>query len=257
MFAITLSRRDFREHDQVVSLYTEEKGKVELLARGVKKIVSKNAAHLEPFSFVSIGIARGKEIDYLTNVQSVQFFPNIRGDISKSVAASVIVSVVDALTQVNHPDKRVFDLLRTWLSFVSKSVGGQVNRQTLVDAFVIKFFGLLGFSPVLGACVVCEKSRHDILKEDIEVQGPHAGFYFAGGGLVCHGCGEKKKSVGEQVFVCGIKEISDMDLLLQGSWQVVSDFELDEEERGRVHRLVYEFSLYHSERKLTDWGRLV
>ena len=42
MLAIVLSRRDFREFDQIVSLYTKEKGKLEVLARGVKKITSKH-----------------------------------------------------------------------------------------------------------------------------------------------------------------------------------------------------------------------
>ena len=48
MQAIVLSRRDFREFDQMISLYTREQGKLELLARGLKKVTSKNAAHLEP-----------------------------------------------------------------------------------------------------------------------------------------------------------------------------------------------------------------
>ena len=71
MQAITLSRRNFREFDQIVSLYTEDLGKVELLARGIKKITSKQAAHVEPFSLVTLEIARGKEVDHLTKVQTV------------------------------------------------------------------------------------------------------------------------------------------------------------------------------------------
>ena len=71
MLSIVLSRKDFREHDQIVSLYVKEKGKLSLIVRGVKKIVSKNSAHLEPFSFVNITIEKGKEADYLTRVQSV------------------------------------------------------------------------------------------------------------------------------------------------------------------------------------------
>ena len=54
MIAVVLGRRDFHEADQIISCYTKEKGKVELLARGVKKITSKNSAHLEQFSFVDI-----------------------------------------------------------------------------------------------------------------------------------------------------------------------------------------------------------
>jgi len=257
MFAITLSRRDFREHDQVVSLYTEEKGKVELLARGVKKIVSKNAAHLEPFSFVSIGIAYGKEIDYLTSVQSVNFFANIRRDMVKSVSAGRVMSLVDRLTQVGHPDSRIFELLKTWLVFVNDTTMRQHSNATIIDAFVVKLFNLLGFSPILDRCVVCEKTKHSILKEDIESGGSSAGLYFAGGGLVCHACSRDKRGAGEEVMACGLKEVSDMDLLLQGSWKVIAEFDLSKDERQRVHQLIYEYGLYHSEKKLNDWDNLV
>ena len=74
MQAIILDRKDFKEFDQIISVYTKEKGKLELLARGVKKITSKNSAHLEPFSFVDIEIAPGKGIDHLTKVQSINYF---------------------------------------------------------------------------------------------------------------------------------------------------------------------------------------
>ncbi|MFZ2978199.1 MAG: DNA repair protein RecO, partial [Candidatus Magasanikiibacteriota bacterium] len=69
MKAIVLSRRDFREADQIISLYTLEKGKMEILARGIKKITSKNSAHLEPFSLVEAEIIFGKELNYLGAVQ--------------------------------------------------------------------------------------------------------------------------------------------------------------------------------------------
>ena len=82
MKAIVLSRRDFRESDQIISLYTKEKGKLELLARGVKKITSKNSAHLEPFSLVDIDIAYGKEFNHLTKVQPIEYFKNIHGKVT-------------------------------------------------------------------------------------------------------------------------------------------------------------------------------
>ena len=80
MKAIVLSRRDFREYDQIVSVYTKDLGKQDLLARGIKKITSKNSAYLELFSFVDIEIIKGKELDYIGSVQPVNYFKNIRQD---------------------------------------------------------------------------------------------------------------------------------------------------------------------------------
>jgi len=41
MYGIVLSRRDFREADQVISILTAEEGKREYIARGVKKLLAK------------------------------------------------------------------------------------------------------------------------------------------------------------------------------------------------------------------------
>ena len=46
MLAFTLQRQNFRENDQIISFYTKEAGRIEPVARGVKKIVSKNAPAL-------------------------------------------------------------------------------------------------------------------------------------------------------------------------------------------------------------------
>ena len=95
MLSIVLSRKDFREHDQIVSLYSKDEGKLGLMVRGVKKIVSKNSAHLEPFSIVDITVEKGKDFSYLIRVQSVDYLRNIRENLHKSLVASYIVSIVD------------------------------------------------------------------------------------------------------------------------------------------------------------------
>ena len=142
MQAIVLSRRDFKESDQVVSLYTHEKGKLELLARGVKKITSKNSAHLEPFSVVDIDMAYGKELDHLTKVQGIEYFSAIRNDLQKSMAAQYVVELTDRLVHEGESDIRLFDALHSWLEFI------KLNKfhTILVDAYIVALLHYLGFS---------------------------------------------------------------------------------------------------------------
>lgn len=155
MQAIVLSRRDFRESDQIVSVYTKEKGKLNLLARGVKKITSKNSAHLEPFSLVDIEIAPGKEIDHLTKVVPVNYFSNIRADLQKSLAAGFVVSTTDKLLHTHESDKMIFDLLKNWLEFVNlksfpteyripHSIWTILNLK-LIDGYIVALLHCLGY----------------------------------------------------------------------------------------------------------------
>jgi DNA repair protein RecO (recombination protein O) len=252
MEAIILARRDFREVDQIISAYTKEEGRVDVLARGVKKIISKNASHLEPCSYIFLEKVPGKEIDHLTKVQPIRFFARIRGSAEKSFACGQAVSLVERLVDRKETDRRIFDLLSTWLVFLEKANG---FNPTMLDGFVVKLFDILGFSPILEQCVLCDKSFHDMMREDIK-SGQKPGFYFAGGGIVCSYCAEEKRRVDERVVVLGLKEASNMNMLLHGDWRVIDAFSLETDERKKLHVLVYEFALYHSERKLPDWAWL-
>ena len=99
MHAIVLKRREYKEYDQIISLYTKDEGKLELLTKGVKRIISKNSGNLLVGSLVDIEIAKGKEINYLTKVQSIDIFKKSRNDLLKSLAIKYIVELVDKLTK--------------------------------------------------------------------------------------------------------------------------------------------------------------
>ncbi len=143
MKAIVLARRDFREYDQIISFYTEEIGKVELLARGIKKITSKQSAHAEPFSLVDLDIARGKEIDHLIGITATEIFPAIRADWHKSVAAGYAVSITDKLLEIGLKDEKVFNLLAGWLGFLA---GAEFYGRSLLDGYIVGLLNCLGLN---------------------------------------------------------------------------------------------------------------
>ncbi len=259
MQAIVLSRRDFRENDQIVSFYTKEKGKIELLARGVKKITSKNAAHLEPFSLVWIEMVSGKELNHLTKVVPVNFFTNIRQNFLGSRRAGFVVSFLDKMLEVGEPDKKIWDISLSYLKFIDQNLNNQsnsINLLTLVDAYIVKLLNYLGLSPILDRCVVCEKSFQEIAKEQI-VTNKKAGMYFAGGGLICPTCLPEKQKIGEEISICGLKEIGDMEILSKGEWLAINKFEMTSTERPRLHKLIYDYLTFHSEKKIVDWNKVL
>ncbi len=146
MQSIILSRRDYREFDQIISLYTKEKGKIKALARGVKKITSKNSAHLEPFSLVEAEIIPGKEIDHLTKVVPENIFANIRRDLQKSLSAGYIVSLLDKILHEGEKDERLFAITLSWLEFVNSYKLSAISYQLMLDSYVVKLLNCLGFN---------------------------------------------------------------------------------------------------------------
>jgi len=142
MLSIILVRHDFRENDQIISLYTAERGKLEVLARGVKKILSKNAAYLEPCFLVNAEMVPGKEIIHLIKAQPVNLFKNIRADFSKIYLAGYLMKLLDKLLKPEDADKRIFQLVVSFLEFLDQT---DFVNPLLLDAFLLKLFSLLGF----------------------------------------------------------------------------------------------------------------
>jgi DNA repair protein RecO (recombination protein O) len=249
MEALVLNRRDFREFDQLISFYTKEKGKVELLARGVKKIVSKNSAHLEPFSYLMVECVQGKELDHLTKVIPINYFPNIRKDLNKSLASGYITSFLEKSVEVGEIDKKIFNLFLSWLKFADNTK--KINS-ILIDGFIINLMSCLGFCPVIDNCVVCEKDFNTIVKNNFK-DDYKSGFYFAGGGIICACCRIKKESISEKIVNCGLQEISGIKLLLKADWRIINEFDFSDDEKKALNKLIFEYALFHSEKNIVNW----
>ena len=144
MLSIVLSRHNTREFDQVVSLFVLGQGKIEVLAKGIKKITSKNSSNLEIFSVVDIEVAEGKEINHLTKVQSVRFFKNIYNDFDKIFLAGYGAALVCQHILAGEHDDRVFYFLRSFFEFLDSA--DKINSTHLATAFIFKLWHYLGFS---------------------------------------------------------------------------------------------------------------
>ncbi|MBU0546162.1 DNA repair protein RecO [Patescibacteria group bacterium] len=142
MISIVLSRRDFRETDQIITLYTAEKGKISALARGVKKITSKNSAFLEPFFLVEAEVVPGKELTRLTRVQPIDAFKNIRLDFDKIRLAGHAVGLMDRLIQSEESDRAIFYLILDYLKYLDSAI---VLPAMLSSAFFARLLKVLGF----------------------------------------------------------------------------------------------------------------
>lgn len=243
MLGIVLARQDFKEYDQIISLYTREEGRRDFLARGIKKIVSKNAAHLEPCSVVAIGVAKGKEMDILTSVESEEYFSHIRQDYYKSLLGQWVTQSMKSIFLSPESDARVFSLLFSWLSFVDSAA---VISPYCLDAFLLRILSCLGFLPTLEHCVNCEKKR----------SGHHFFFSPSRGGILCKDChpeGVQTQEYGQEISEEMVEAFS---LLLTAPWSEFSRFSREKKFYEQLHRLVIIFFQYHSEARVPDWSKM-
>ncbi len=109
--AIVLKRRNIGEGDRILTLFTKKYGKMRVVARGVRKITSRRAPHVEVFNHLIATIHKGQHQDTLTEVAPVETFENIRRDLKRVGAAYYLCELVDGLLPAEQPHEDVFLLL--------------------------------------------------------------------------------------------------------------------------------------------------
>lgn len=179
--AIIIRRNDWRENDSRVVLYTKNFGKISLVARGVKKLRSKIAGHIEPISLVDIMVLPGRAYDYLGSAISRQAYLNIKNDLNALYFAGAALSLFDAQVKEEEPDADLYDFLKYWLELVNEKCQSEILKdqgELLYNYFAIKLFTILGYKPQLYHCVDCHKK--------IEAGGNY--FNLRLGGLICPDC---------------------------------------------------------------------
>ena len=97
--AIIIKRNDWRENDSRVVLYTKNFGKLSLVARGVKKLSSKLAGHIEPISLVDAMILYGRSFDYLGSAVCQNAYFNLKNDLNALYFAGSALALFDQLVK--------------------------------------------------------------------------------------------------------------------------------------------------------------
>lgn len=133
--------KNLGEADRLLTIYTKDFGKISCVAKGARRPLSKKTGHVEIASWCKIYIAKGKNLDILTEVQLLKSFGH--DDFSEQRANKIyhILELVDHLTPTNQRNVQVFSLL---LSFLKKIAAGE-DFNLISATFKLKLLSILGF----------------------------------------------------------------------------------------------------------------
>jgi DNA repair protein RecO (recombination protein O) len=172
--AIVLRQRRLGDADKIVTLYTASYGKVDAVAKGVRRTRSKLAGHVEPLNHGSFLLARGRNLDIITQAQTIEAFQSLREDLERLSRALYAVELVDRFTEEREENFHLYRLLLDTLRRIST----RDDPDTVLRYFEVSLLGLLGYRPELEECVSC-RTRLE----------PVTNYWSAsGGGVLCPGC---------------------------------------------------------------------
>jgi DNA repair protein RecO (recombination protein O) len=178
--AVVLRRVDFGEADRVLVLFTRERGKMPVVAKGIRRMSSRMAGHLELFTRSELMLAKGANLDVVTQAETRDAYRPVREDLTRTSTAYLIVELTDALTEedVEHPE--LFELLTTTF----RALGTTDDPRLVAAHYQLRLLDVSGFRPVLMQCINCH--------EDL-APGRNAFSAFLGGAL-CPRCGPSEPS---------------------------------------------------------------
>lgn len=231
---VVLRHSDWGEADRLLGIYSREGGKLRAVAKGVRKMKSRKAGHLEPFTRVKLLLARGRDFWIVTQAETVDAYLPIRDDLVRTAYAAYLIELLDRFTYEEGQNRALYQLLVDSLERVS----------TLPDPFLsvryyeIRLLDLLGFRPELNYCVRCE---NEIKPEDQ--------FLDAGlGGILCPRCGENVNTA-RPISLPTLKYLRHFQ---RSTFQEASRAELTPAVRQEMESLLNYYLTYWLERRLNS-----
>jgi DNA repair protein RecO (recombination protein O) len=147
---VVLRTHKLGEADRIVTLLTKGHGKVRAVAKGVRKTKSRFGGRLEPTSHVRLLLYEGRELDIVTQAESIDHFRPLRDDLDRLGQAVSMLEAADQLALEREPNPRIYDMLVGALRTLAAE-----GSPLVVPAFFLKLLALEGFRPQVESCLVC------------------------------------------------------------------------------------------------------
>jgi DNA repair protein RecO (recombination protein O) len=202
--AIVLRQRKLGEAGKIITLYTPNYGKLEAVAKGVRRPKSRLGGHLEVLTHSTVMLAQGRNLDVVSQAQTVESFAPLRGDLHRLSRALYTAELVDRFSPEGAESYQVFQLLVATL----RRLATARNVDTVVRYLEMQLLTLSGFQPQLARCVNCEQPL---------AATPNY-FSPAAGGVLCPSCGPE--AAGSRTL--SLNALKVMRLLQSGSFAEVS-----------------------------------
>jgi DNA repair protein RecO (recombination protein O) len=174
--AVVLRHADWGEADRLLTLYSRERGKLRAIAKGARKIRSRKAGHLEPFTRVTLQLARGRDLLIVTQADTVEAYLPIHENLVRTSQAAYVVELLDRFTYEEDTENyNIFRLLTEALARLEN----ESDPWLAIRFYEVQLLDLLGYRPHLFECANCGR----------EIKAECQYFSAAQGGALCPACG--------------------------------------------------------------------
>jgi DNA repair protein RecO (recombination protein O) len=229
--AIVIKRIDLGEADKILTIFTPHFGKLRVVAKGVRKVTSRLAGHVELFTRNQMLLAKARNLDIITQSETIDGYRPLHEDLTSIAYASYASELLDALLPDELESYPVYKLLAETLSLISE----EEHRDRTLRWFELQFLGYLGYAPELQHCVQCGG----------EIAAVVNGWSPSQGGVVCASC--RRVGIGRDLSVNALKV---MRLMQRSPYSTISRVRVDPDLQTELTGVMQGYITYILEREL-------
>jgi DNA repair protein RecO (recombination protein O) len=174
--AIILRRQDIGEADRILTLYTPTVGKLRVVAKGARKPASRKAGHIELFMHSSLLVAKGRNLDIVTQAEAIHTFRALREDLDRITYAHYVVELLDRFATEGEANPALFDLMIETLQRLCEADDLPLTARF----YELRLLAMEGYQPQFFQCLNCGDTIQPVTNY---VDPEH-------GGILCPRCGE-------------------------------------------------------------------
>ena len=148
---LTLRKASIGEADMVVTVFTARRGKLRAVAKGARRSTSKLVGHLEPLTLAWFSIARGRELDIISQAQVIDSLPAVKAELPTLARGLYLAELLDGFGSESSPAPGLYRLAGD----VLRALPHAADPETALRYFEFHLLRLTGMMPELYQCVEC------------------------------------------------------------------------------------------------------
>lgn len=171
------------EFDRIYWAFSRDQGKINFIAKGVRKPLAKLAGGLEPLTKADIFLIKGKKMDRVVGASVLDQFVEIQKNLEKNIRARSILELIFSLEMDSAEAEKVYCQLEAFFFELNKPDFSKEKIDLLSLGAIWKFIFLSGWAVDFYRCSFCGE----------KLQKGRNNFFCFCRGVACGDCLRKER----------------------------------------------------------------
>lgn len=244
--AIIIKKTKLGEADRILTLYTPHLGKIQAVAKGIRRPRSKLAGHLELLTHSLVSLARGRNLDTITGSQTINSFLPLKNDLQLTSYALYTTELISQFTADHIENHPLFQLLLETMHHLCQGS----DNELVLRYFELQLLNKVGYRPQLHHCVSCRSTLEPTINS----------FCSSAGGTLCPSCRQSLASGGQGLasggqsqpltYPLSVNALKVLRLLQSSDYTTASKLKINQELSRQLEEVMRGYIRYLLEREI-------